>query len=349
MGRYYPLNYETFGANIKAALAEYYGSGVTFHSVEALSITFSCPQICDRPIKIATNVMSSSYEAKSLICYVYPDDTLESGVKVTDWYDYLPGTFYGYHLVLSKKFLLLQTGYSARTGALSILVARASNDRCLVISGAAETTSGSNSRCLYTDKMAQTHIRMDMMPTANPFVYKKQLLLRPVFFGEEYQLDMNEDGTVAYIEGLYSCGTYEGTKPQVGANYYLSVSSIRSSDSHGTYAPGTFYIALDNDGYSGDVVIPATRGSSVFISAVQLPAANWVGTESPYSQVVTIPGVTANSQVDLTPSAEQLSIFHNKDLALVAENDGGVVTVYAIGQKPENDYTMQVTVTEVVS
>ena len=45
---------------------------------------------------------------------------------------------------------------------------------------------------------------------------------------------------------------------------------------------------------------------------------------------------------------EQLAIFHNKDLSFVAENEDGVVTVYAIGQKPENDYTMQVTVKEVI-
>ena len=63
--------------------------------------------------------------------------------------------------------------------------------------------------------------------------------------------------------------------------------------------------------------------------------------------MVKIDGVTAYSQVDLTPSVEQLSLFYDKDLAFVTENDGGVVTVYAIGDKPQNDYTIQVTITEV--
>lgn len=84
------------------------------------------------------------------------------------------------------------------------------------------------------------------------------------------------------------------------------------------------------------------------ISEISLPASGWVGTESPYSQVVTLADVTENTQVDLTPSVEQLSIFHHKDLAFVTENEGGVVTVYAIGDKPANDYTIQVTMTEVV-
>jgi len=82
-------------------------------------------------------------------------------------------------------------------------------------------------------------------------------------------------------------------------------------------------------------------------SSVMLKASDWVGSEDPYSQVVTIPGVTSNSKVDLLPSVEQLAIFHDKDLALVTENVGGTVTVYAIGDKPTRDYTMEVCITEV--
>ena len=55
------------------------------------------------------------------------------------------------------------------------------------------------------------------------------------------------------------------------------------------------------------------------------------------------------SKVDLLPSVEQLAIFHNKDVAFVTENEDGVVTVYAIGDKPTSDYTMQVSITEVVA
>ena len=89
------------------------------------------------------------------------------------------------------------------------------------------------------------------------------------------------------------------------------------------------------------------RKGGARVEEVSLLSANWNGESTPYSQVVSINGVTKNSQVDLTPSVEQLVIFHEKDLSFVTENDGGVVTVYAIGQKPENDYTIQVTVTEV--
>ena len=91
----------------------------------------------------------------------------------------------------------------------------------------------------------------------------------------------------------------------------------------------------------------AKNAASARIGNVTLLASNWVGTDSLYSQVVTVEGVTENSQVDLTPSVEQLAIFYDKDLTFVTENEDGVVTVYVIGQKPENDYNIQVTITEV--
>ena len=82
-------------------------------------------------------------------------------------------------------------------------------------------------------------------------------------------------------------------------------------------------------------------------SNVTLFASAWVGSGSIYSQIVSINGITKYSRVDLDPSAEQVSAFYEKSVAFVTENENGVVTVYAIGQKPQNDYTMQVTVTEV--
>lgn len=94
-------------------------------------------------------------------------------------------------------------------------------------------------------------------------------------------------------------------------------------------------------------ILGSLSRSSARIAYVDLFATNWIGDSSPYSQVVEIDGITENSQVDLTPSIEQLVVFYEKDLGFVTENDDGVVTVYAIGQKPENDYTIQVTITEV--
>ena len=95
-------------------------------------------------------------------------------------------------------------------------------------------------------------------------------------------------------------------------------------------------------------LVPAgTAVSQIRLTEVVLLASEWVGDESPYSQVVTVDGVTEYSKVDLQPSVEQLEVFHDKDIAFSTENEDGVITVYAIGDKPTQDYTIQATVMEV--
>ena len=83
------------------------------------------------------------------------------------------------------------------------------------------------------------------------------------------------------------------------------------------------------------------------ITTVDLPASGWTGSANPYSQVVTVNGVTANSKLDLQPTAQQIVALQNEDIALMAENNAGTVTFYALGGKPTSDYTMQVLLTEV--
>lgn len=98
-------------------------------------------------------------------------------------------------------------------------------------------------------------------------------------------------------------------------------------------------LTINGTTYSVTPVVPA--------SSITLLASAWVGDGESYSQVVAVPGATAYTKVDLLPSSEQLAEFHHKVLAFVAENNGGVVTVYAIGDKPTGDHTIQITKTEV--
>lgn len=91
-------------------------------------------------------------------------------------------------------------------------------------------------------------------------------------------------------------------------------------------------------------------GSTVaLLTSISLPASAWVGTASPYSQVVNIDGTTRRSLIELQPSVEQLEDFQETVLALTTENNEGVITVYAIGDKPTKDYVIQATVMEVVA
>lgn len=98
-------------------------------------------------------------------------------------------------------------------------------------------------------------------------------------------------------------------------------------------------LTINGTTYNVTPVVPA--------SSVTLLASAWVGDGDSYSQVVEIPEVTAHTKVDLQPTSDQLAEFHYKVLSFVAENNGGVVTVYAIGDKPTGDHTIQITKTEV--
>ena len=98
------------------------------------------------------------------------------------------------------------------------------------------------------------------------------------------------------------------------------------------------------------VISPGGEGGSVsWLTNVSIPASGWV-TESTslHSQVIKIAGTTKYSKVDLLPSVEQLAIFFEKNVSFVTENENGVITVYAIGDKPLLSYTMQVQITEVI-
>jgi hypothetical protein len=87
-------------------------------------------------------------------------------------------------------------------------------------------------------------------------------------------------------------------------------------------------------------------------ASIKLYADRWVQSknEQRWHQEVVVSNatITKYSKIDLQLSAEQIMIFYEKDLAFVTENDGGKVTVYCIGQVPENDYVIQATVSEVV-
>ena len=103
-----------------------------------------------------------------------------------------------------------------------------------------------------------------------------------------------------------------------------------------------------------DLLMP-TRAFIVILGG----ADNWVAEDvtdssgnvigSRYGQVVNVNNavITPNSKVDLQLSSEQMVIFYEKDLAFVAENEEGVVTIYCIGNIPEYNYRLQATVTEV--
>ena len=75
---------------------------------------------------------------------------------------------------------------------------------------------------------------------------------------------------------------------------------------------------------------------------------DWVGDASPYTQVISIDGITANSKVDLQPDAVVIQqMVDDGVIAMNIVNDNGVLTANAVGEKPTAEMIVQGTVTEV--
>lgn len=91
----------------------------------------------------------------------------------------------------------------------------------------------------------------------------------------------------------------------------------------------------------------ATGGALPKLTTVSIPASGWGGSSSPYSQVVSVNGVNANSKLDLQPTSAQISSLQESEVSLMASNNNGVVTVYAFGGKPTVNYNMQILITDV--
>lgn len=106
---------------------------------------------------------------------------------------------------------------------------------------------------------------------------------------------------------------------------------------------GSFTVTMDGPfAYGG--------GSAAKLAMISAPAANWKGAESPFSQVVEVDGISINSMVDIRLSIEQIESlrFAGKDISFTMENEDGIVTLYAVGSKPDNDLEFQATISEVV-
>ena len=148
------------------------------------------------------------------------------------------------------------------------------------------------------------------------------------------------DGTVSRDDwSKYTAEKPEEAIPQDGElvlEYDNGIPRLKIGDGVHTFAE-LEYMSVDS------FILPKT-------AAVYLDAAKWQqASDDRYYQVVTVQNatVTPNSKIDLTPSSDQLDIFHEKDLAFVAENEDGVVSVFCVGQVPTNSYTISVTLTEV--
>lgn len=83
------------------------------------------------------------------------------------------------------------------------------------------------------------------------------------------------------------------------------------------------------------------------IKSITIPYASWTGS-GPYTQTVSISGVTSNSKIDLQADYQTMSTVVEGGFSVTMKNSNGTVTAYAVGAKPTVNLTLQAVVTETI-
>lgn len=108
---------------------------------------------------------------------------------------------------------------------------------------------------------------------------------------------------------------------------------------------GSFTVTMDGP-FSGGSGGGTTTEKLI---TIYTPASKWKGGTSPFSQVVEVDSININTKVDIQMSAQQLEALSDQTIAFTVDNEAGVVTLYAIGDKPATDCEFQATLKEVVN
>jgi hypothetical protein len=170
------------------------------------------------------------------------------------------------------------------------------------------------------------------------------------------------DGTSCYLYGEINGDnsvTFELTSQLLSVVGVVScdVTVLSSSGtSPASLTTSTFFIVVEESNYNADA-IESENQYTVLEETIErlsklkpkivnlvLKASNWVGSKSPYYQPVELGGVTSNSKVDLQLCYDVL--MSDITVSFIAANDNGSVKIYAVGDLPKQDYTIQATITE---
>ena len=241
MAKHYSIPYGTFAVDFETALKDYYGDGATIESASGRAITFTCPQICDKLLALST--FGNNYHPTLYLKGVFDGAvTFHSGGSTASSGGSSNSAVGPYHLILADNFLLLQVVDSGTaTFSSSILVAKTTNGRFLCMGGLNGTST--YGKCYFTDDPNSRPVYF-MAPAKKRVRMGKKIPIVQSYFAVNGEMELNADGTLAYIEGLYLTGEIT-TGGIVGLNYFLSNASINGSTTDGTFMPSAFYVELE--------------------------------------------------------------------------------------------------------
>ena len=147
------------------------------------------------------------------------------------------------------------------------------------------------------------------------------------------------------------------TKAQVGLSNVDNVKQApytHVSDKANPHGVTKAQVGLGNVDNTSDSNKPVSTAQQAAINAckvkkntISLPTASWAGS-GPYTQTVTITGITVNSKVDIQMDATALGVLIDSGTSAIwIENNNGTLTAKAMGEKPNANLSVQVTITEV--
>lgn len=235
MAKYYSLTYSTFATDLAAALTDYYGDGVTIESASGKDVKFSCPQICDKALTLKA---IQPWDGAPTVVFkaVFDDVTLQATERYSS-----TSVVKAIHLVLADNFLLGQV-VETKSYSNSILLAKTTNGRFMRLCGLTQQSECTGT-CRFTDQTESTPVWF-MIPYQKTLRLGKKMPVVKSQFAVNGQVEMNDDGTIAHIDGLYLTGeTHSGGF--VGLNFFLSHGSIQGKTAEGVYMANAFYIELE--------------------------------------------------------------------------------------------------------
>lgn len=206
----------------------------------------------------------------------------------------------------------------------------------LEASGPADTTGGTAGPVKFVESLDERNLStLRDLETGNYVLYG----YFKMFPGSSSTLVLNN--LLAHVHRADD-GTYMSYMSADGDVNIFEILVDESADEGHTYNR-TKVALLDVYALLGNGAQPKARRGYVTLFAEA-----WAETDidGQYRQEVTLSRVTENSMVTIELNGYQVAAFRNKEVALWMENHDGVIFAYLDGQRLENDYTVQVTITE---
>lgn len=210
--KYYSISTSTPKDNIKAALIDKYGAGVTINYESSTVLIFTCAALSDKVIKLES--LGAAY-------YFHYGDAYSSGTTITNSVQFggiYTGSVTAIHLVLGDDFLLFNSIVS--DNSFLVLIGTLTNGKYICYGVVGNSSYTNYVKGYLTDGTAVTLHSLGSAFNNAGKLYKTNAMI----IGTGNSILTNIDGTFATINGLYNISYSSGVN-----NIVITANSIFTS------------------------------------------------------------------------------------------------------------------------